>query len=241
MDWKPIKSKEEIIADFKKHMDLYASKYGEGIREELNDYFIDSIGNTQIYSEFSQIYDDIGAIAPCTNHYIAYLDMLMKQFNINCNILEVGGGCIPTFARYVSAEQMKTGVGTITVYDSRLISRKKYGCKTMHLHKQDITSKTNISAYDLVVGIMPCLGTDDTLELIKKYKKDFFLALCGCDHDAFKFGYYPYGYYRASYNDYIPYAEKICCENGLGELCVDYLPDRFEIPYPVIYNKRKQG
>lgn len=241
MDWKSLKNREEILACFKKHMDKYANKYGEGIREELYRYFIDSIGETQIYSEFSQIFDDMGAIAPCTNHYLAYLDMLKNNFDINCNIVEVGGGCIPTFAKYVAQEQLKTGLGTITVYDPQLINRKKYGCRNLHLHRKPVDDKTNLSSFDLIVGIMPCLGTDTTLELIKKYNKDFFLAFCGCDHDSYRLGYYPYGYYRPSYNDYIPYVEQICKENNLGELVVDYLPDRFEINYPIVYNKRKHG
>lgn len=241
MKWRNLKSNQEILNYFLEHMEQYGDKYVDGVREALENEFIFSIGEQCVISEFTQIFDLMGAIAPCGNHYVAYLDLLKKCFDINCNILEVGGGSIPTFGKYIALEQLKTGVGTITVYDPMLVSRKKYGCRNLHLHKKEITSNSDIKAYDLIVGIMPCLGTDSMLELIEKFKKDFFIAFCGCDHDAYRLGYYPYGFYRPSYNYYLKYAKKICEENDLGELVVDYLPERFEIPFPIVYNKRKQG
>lgn len=241
MQWKNLKTKEELLNKFLEHMSEYGDKYPDVLRKALFTNFLNSIGDNGVFVEFTQMFDLFDAIAPCGNIYIGFLDLLKKCFDINCNILEVGGGSIPTFGKYLATEQLKSGVGTITIYDPALISRKKYGCRNLHLHKKEVTNKTNIDAYDLVVGIMPCLGTDVMLELIEKYKKDFFIAFCGCDHESYKLGYHPYGFYRPSYKDNIMYAKRICEENNLGELVIDYLPERYEMEYPIIYNKRKQG
>ena len=183
-----------------------------------------------------------GLIKPGYNQYIKYLDMLVKNFNINCNILEVGGGVVPIFAKYIAQHQLKTGSGTITVYDSRLLSCDSKEFSNMTLIKEPVVGTTDLSIYDLIIGIMPCLGTDIMLKLIEKYKKDFFIALCGCDHTKYDIEdtYGHYGY-RPSYNDYIIEAKRICEENDLGELVIDYLPGSTSINNPIIFNKRKHG
>lgn len=240
MQWKSLKAKEEIMNKFLEYMYKHGDEYDDVIAKELSENFMDNIGENRVYSEFTQLYDELGALPPCGNAYIAYLDMIIKNFDITGNILEVGGGAIPSFAKKVAKKQIELGKGTITVYDPRLLSVTYEEYPNMILKKQECNNKIDISEYDLLLGIMPCLGTDNMLELIEKYKKDFFVALCGCDHDAYRLGYYKYGFYRPSYYDYINYAKEICEENN-RELVQDFLPDRFDISYPVIYSKRKQG
>ena len=226
-------NREDIINNFLKQAENQVKLKPGLFDEEL----IDRLKRIDSYPKISPE----GLIKPGYNQYLLYLKMLVNNFSINCNIIEVGGGIIPIFAKYVAQEQLKTGFGTITVYDPKLLSSNNSEYSNMLLYKEPVTSKTDLSKYDLVIGIMPCLGTDITLKLIEEYSKDFFIVLCGCDHTKYDLNNHGNYGYRPSYNDYIEEARRICDENNLGDLIIDYLPGSSSFNNPIIYNKRKHG
>lgn len=239
MKWRMLKSREEIEKLYLEHMKNNRSKYDPGLVRFMERDFMNSIGQHRVFSEFTQMFDEFEAIDPRDNMYFYHLQKLKENFDIGCNILEIGGGAIPSFAKKIAREQIKMGTGTITVYDPRLIVSNYPEFNNMTLYRTEFDSTIDISKYDLITGIMPCMGTDEFLDAVRACKKDFYMALCGCDHFADRFGYYQFGFYRPSYNDYLNIANDICEECDLGELVIDYLPDEFEISYPIIYNKRK--
>lgn len=236
--WESLKRKEYLMKKYDEFMGKYGKFYDDDLKSLFDREFIDSIGERLVPSEFTQLYDKFGAIKDSDNIYLSHLSKLKSAFNLECNILEVGGGYCPTFAAKIASEQIKLGCGKITVYDPNIIvgSIDKY--KNMTLCKNEFTGNTDISKYDLVIGLMPCISTKNIIEALSKTPKDFYIAFCGCDHFAYEYGFYQYGFFRPSYNDDIRALEQIVKENNLGELEIDYLDDKYEIEYPIAYTKK---
>ncbi len=106
--------------------------------------------------------------------------MVSSLYGNDINILEVGGGFYPVFAQYVSNLQRESkGLGSITVYDPRLITEEVEGLK---LHKEKFTSGMDMTPYNLCVGILPCEAIRLIIREATSNEKDFFIAMCGCTH-----------------------------------------------------------
>ena len=113
------------------------------------------------------------------NLYLQYLGLIEKYFDLRSNILEIGGGFYPSLASHIADRQLKLKSGTITVYDKNLVTTS---LKNIKLIKRDFTLEDDVSNFDLLVGIMPCQATSLIIKKANEYKKEFFLALCGCTH-----------------------------------------------------------
>ncbi len=237
MSWLPQKDKTEIKDLFFDFFSKNKEKYDPGLQDYIQENFFQLIGKREIYSEFMQLYSELEIYPDSDNPYIAHFNNINKIFNLGSNILEVASGALPALANIIARHQIKIGSGTITIYDPcTIIDKSKYS--NLVIKKEEFNSTLNISNYDLVVSILPCFATVDVINAACNNKKDFYIAFCGCDHFAARNGYYSYGFFRPSYYDDIELAKRLCEENGLGELVVSSLEDKFKIKYPIIYNKR---
>lgn len=237
--WASKKNKGELNKIYNELLNQYIPAYDEFMSGFIKDNFFSSIGSRQVYSELLQLYSDFDIIPDEDNHYMAYLNKIKDNFDINCNILEVASGSVPALANIIASEQLKTGNGTITIYEPNLISTTpKYS--NMKLYKEEFNSTIDIKQFDLVVSIMPCLVTEDIIEQVFKNDKDFYLAFCGCDHYGFSNPFYGYMMPIPSYYQYLTKVNELNKEYNLGDIITDRLPDKYEIDYPIVYNKRKK-
>ena len=235
--WNPLISTEEVKRKYKIFMSRYGNKFSEELKKEMDIHFVKRAGKFDNPTDFFQLYDYFGIVPDDINIYIYYLNSIKEHFNINSNILEVAGGSYPSFARRIAREQFKIGTGTITVYDPKLVTDHSYKYNNLKLHPEVFTSSIDVSNYDLLVGIMPCRATDEMLESIYKYSKDFYIAFCGCN--TYDFNSIFTGMALPSYYNQIDELRYICEEKKLGELVIEHMPDKYNIDYPIVYNKRK--
>lgn len=166
---------------------------------ELNrlDMYLDEIKldpKFKIPSDFMEIYDELNLIKDDDNYYITFLNELEKHYRLDCNILEIGGGNIPSLAKRIAKKQIGIGSGTITVYDENL-SFFKHNYSNLKLYKKDLTENSNIKSYDLVISLFPCTATILTIYKALEYNKDFFIGLCDCIHPIYGESDEEYEYY----------------------------------------------
>lgn len=235
--WQSLISSEELKRKYNIFMNRYGSKFTYTMKNEMDNYFVKRVGKYDNPTDFFQLYDHFGALPDENNFYLYHMNAIKDSFNINSNILEIGGGTYPSFARRIASEQLKLGIGTITVYDPRLVTTRCTKYKNLKLYKKKFNSNIDITDYDLLVGIMPCEATEIMIDTIDKYKKDFYIAFCGCGKSVM--GRFFYRFFVPDYDLQIQQLKYICEQNDLGELIVDYLPDKYNVEHPIVYNKRK--
>ena len=229
-----IHDKKEVERLFEEFAQKNRSKYSKRAWEYIEKNFWLEMPEKINPDILMQIYTELGIEVP---FYQDHLKKLQKNFDIDCNILEVGSGYIPSFANLLAHEQLKIGKGTITLYEPILINTKpKY--HNMTLHKENFTSETHIKEFDLITAIMPCDVTELVLEQACKNQKDFYIAMCGCTH----FEYIPWGIPANSKTYKKQLIEKtsdLLKKYDNGELVVELLDDSYYIDYPILYNRKK--
>ena len=177
-----------------------------------------------------QIYDELGIVEESKNVYNGFIDLLAENFDINRNIVEIGGGKIPSLAKKIALRQKS---GTITVYDDKLIATKTL-IPNLLLKKEHIKKDKILKNADMLVAFMPCDGTETAIHLAKENNLDFMIAFCegSCHNEIFS----PM---EENWEQSMIYeARKAVREGKLGNLEIEYMKKRYQNPYPIIYNKR---
>lgn len=194
---------------------------------------IKNISFPEIYSTemVREILDELDLIPKKYNIYDDYIDFINSIHNISeKNILEVGGGAIPRLGERIKLHQSK---GTITVYDPRLYKTQEEG--KLKLKKSKVTEFNDVSDIDLIIGLMPCKGAEDLLQLALKNKIDFIVWLCegGPHGDCYDF--------FEDENEWrdclISTAEDGIKKQNMGKLKIKSIP-KYSYKYPIIYNDR---
>lgn len=178
------KQEDNKVIDYLK---LYGKMYDKRVLEYIINNYPEAINNKNRSCELNQIYTSLGILPRNLNIYMYYLKQIMKSHNINSNILEVGGGCYPILAKYISIKQQRCKEGNITVYDPKLVISKM---EHVILKREKFTSEINISNYDLLIGAMPSEATIDLVKQAAKYHKELFLVLN--EYSYFANGYLGY-------------------------------------------------
>ena len=231
-------NREEIINKrikeyLEKNIDLY-DKYDQFFLECLDIKTIRNYKNN-MPDLYRQVLEEIGYYDENTEKsgYNAFIKILDNEFGIDKNIIEIAGGVVPTLGHRIFLKQSS---GTITIYDPRLSNYYKENNRFI-LKKEKFKRNTDTSKADILIGFMPCVATQAILENALDNKKDFLIAMCegGPHGDEFDF-----------YEDADEWTEAMLClaergleKNDMGELKVLYF-DKYNSPYPLIYNKRKQ-
>lgn len=218
--------------DYQKVVD-YVTSHLEDYKEIETQYLIQNYGMFE-YNKFvpdvlRQIYDEIGLLSDEDNLYLGFIKILEENFDIDSNIIEVGGGVIPSLAKHIHLKQKK---GSITVYDPRLSHsiKDEPGFK---LKREKFTDKTKINKANIIIGLMPCEATELIIRKAAKQKINFLIGLCEGGHQA----------YDDYFDDYLfekqmkSLATREIEKNNLGELGIASLKS-YSDPYPVIYNKK---
>lgn len=177
-----------------------------------------------------QIYDELGIVEESKNVYNGFIDLLVENFDINRNIVEIGGGKIPSLAKKLALRQKS---GTITVYDDKLITSKTV-IPNLILKKERIKKDQILKNTDMLIAFMPCDGTETAIHLAKENNMDFMIAFCegSCHNEIFS----PM---EESWEQSMIYeARKAVRDGNLGNLETKYMKKRYQNPFPIIYNKR---
>lgn len=145
--------------------------------EEKLNYIYKQFGKKNVLCILRQIYASLGMLNDDENEYLQVYNFLSKNFDLGCNILEVGCGSFPALASYIDKHQRKIGNGTITVMDPEL-SVKKFG--NIKLIKDSFMFGDDISKYDLIISQSPCLKIDEVSAAAIEKEKNFFVTLCNC-------------------------------------------------------------
>lgn len=156
------------------YLKSYGKMYDRNLLEYIINNYEEAINKKDRLCELNQIYACLGILPRQINTYMYYLKQIKKSHNINSNILEVGGGCYPILAKYISIKQQRCKNGNITVYDPNLVISKM---EHVTLKREKFTSKTNVSNYELLIGVMPSEATIDLVKQATKYHKELFLVL----------------------------------------------------------------
>lgn len=156
------------------YLKLYGKMYDRNLLEYIINNYEEAINKKDRLCELNQIYACLGILPRQINTYMYYIKQIMKKHNINSNILEIGGGYYPILAKYISIKQQRCKNGNITVYDPNLVISKM---EHVTLKREKFTSKTNISNYELLIGVMPSEATIDLVKQATRYHKELFLVL----------------------------------------------------------------
>lgn len=248
---------EEIIKRFNLFLDKYEKKYNTYMMEYIKKNILLECLEPTTADVLMQVYDEIdlneilqeavknGELDKSfkNSFYLEHLKKLQENFNINCNVLDVASGVIPAFANNIAKAQLNMGIGTVSVYDPRLVViDAKHS--NMKLYPLKFSNKTDIRKYDLLTGIFPCEATKIIIEKACQEKKNFYVAMCGCTHfsdeelASISMNFYNFCSPKYYQELVINMTEKLLKEYDNGKLVVDRLDGYYDIDYPILYNKK---
>lgn len=179
-----------------------------------------------------QMYSELGFMDDKEDIYHAFIKILEENFDIDTDIIEVGGGRIPSLAKRIALKQKK---GTITVYDPNLISTDS-PYPNMILRQQPFTLQTPVKEDQLIIGFMPCEATEKIIYNAKKNNAHFLIALCEGGPHGDEFDYFESEdewLYSMLYS-----ARDTADKTEHGPLQITDLKE-YDDPYPVIYTKKR--
>ncbi|MBR3210660.1 MAG: hypothetical protein IKF71_01830 [Bacilli bacterium] len=211
-----------------KHKDDYDRFEIQGVLDYAKESNIELIAKTDL---IRGIYDELGYIPDDLNIYKIFTEIIDDQFGLNGKrICEVGGGVIPSLAKKIHLKQKK---GNIMVYDPRL-SQKERGGRRFLLKREFFHKHTPVEEVDLLIGLMPCEGSDPLIENALCHQKDFMIWLCeGGPHGDY------FDFYESDdewLNSTLSRVEYSVNKNQMGKLKVLNYPTFSD--YPIIYNER---
>lgn len=220
----------EYVEKNKHYYDSYEQSYLEGLTiERIRNYSDDIPDIARQVLEAIDYYKLTGE----ESAYETFIQLIDDQFGLDKNIVEVGGGIIPTLGQKISLKQKK---GTITIYDPRLSDYYK-GSNKFVLKKEKFMRNTDVSNTDILMGFMPCEAAQTIIDSATKNNIDFIIALCEGGPHGDEFDYFESDDEWVS--GMIYHAKRSIENNEMGEL-KRLSFKRFGNPYPVIYNNRKQ-
>lgn len=225
-----IEHNKSLIYDyFLKNSDIFTAEEKD-FSISLLDFDWDNLDIIPYFAR--EVYDELGILPNNHNIYLGFCDFIRETLNVSDKkILEVGGGVLPRLGERLSV-YLKDG--SLTIYDPRL-SLKKNSTDVLKLVRQRFSYQTNVSEFDLIVGLMPCDAAEVIVDVATNNKKDFMIALCeGGEHgEDFDF-YQDDDEWRHSV---ILSARRKVEKMEMGKLKVKYLHS-YGNPYPIIYNSK---
>lgn len=104
-----------------------------------------------------------------------YTKMIEYFINKKTRVLDVGAGAFP-LSSMVLAKKNKN----VSAMDNFIVSEEFLRERNVEPKNGFFTERTNISDYDMVVGLRPCNAIGQIVEVCKKENKPYFLHLCNC-------------------------------------------------------------
>lgn len=218
--------KNQIIDFLRKHRGLYS----KNTLQYLEDNFMNDIYRTARPCEMNQIYAHFNVFPENQNIYKFFLNHIKENHDIYSNILEIGGGCFPVFAKYVAKEQLKCKSGKITVYDPKLVTKR---INHVRLIRRQFDKLVDISDYDLITAIMPCNVAELIIKQASAYHKELFLVLC--EHERFDNYSYPT---QADWENHI--RELMYLDSNEFDITESRIPKQFGSNHLIFHKKHKK-
>lgn len=219
------------------YLNEYQEKYPKDAIEFIKNNFLNNYDTKCDPDILIQLYANFGIIPPEENYYLNFAKMIGDKYGWNCQILEIGGGFFPAFSYHISQlQKVKQQGGSITVYDPLLVTTS---LENIALHKEKFTEETDISSFDVLVGIMPCEATRLIIKKAIKDHKQFFIAMCGCTHyhdDEIPHNFW--GPIFPNYQDWVNTVLKLALEQEHDNFNVTIEQKSKIYSYPIISSKK---
>ena len=224
-------SPQELFVRINEFLKEYHNKYSAEEKEFILENY--SLGRKHqiTYAILQQIYDQLDLLEETDNIYTGFIDLVKDNFNIDQNIIEVGGGRLPRIGTKIAMQQKN---GTITVYDPRLLDIDS-PLDNLKLKKEMFTETTNLKNQHLMIGFMPCEASEIMIKRACENQMDFVVALCNCGSSN------DYSWYESTLDWYqymLETTQHYLKKENNGILGIASLA-KYGDPYPVIYNKRR--
>lgn len=226
-------SKEQRQEKVKKFIEKYKDKFTELEKRVILAASPES-SKTFLTDVVRQVFSELEFIDEEDDIYNAFIDIIEKEFGLERNIVEIGGGVVPSLAKKIALKQ-KTG--TITVYDPRLIDTLYSDIPNLTLKRQKFSKETNIPDSNLYIAFMPCEATEMIIEAVGEKKQDFIIAACEGGPHGEMFDYFESD--EEWLGCMLYYAKRKIEKADLGELCTTDL-EEYNDPYPVFFNRRSK-
>ena len=157
---------------------LDSCNYSNGDRIQIVEFFLDEYSNVASAPNLiRQVLAKLGILKNEENEYYKIFEFLMNNFDLDCNILEVGGGHYPILSEYIDIYQRKIGKGTITVMDPTLVVEN---LGKINLIKKPFNMNTDTTMYDKIISVRACEAFDAVVKKCALEDKGFFFAPCSC-------------------------------------------------------------
>lgn len=223
-------SNDEYRRRMSTFLETHSSYYTEAELRYLKK-LMERRSDANIYRDkLRQIYDELGLIPDSANIYQGFLNLIIEKYGIERNIIEVGGGIVPSLSKKIALRQ-KTG--KITVYDPRLMPITTTNERFV-LKEEYFSKSTSIGDADLIIGFMPCEATIDIIDSALENRVDFMIALC---EGGSRIGFEWLENDEEWISFVVNYANVKSRAHNFGTVENAFLHE-YKDPYPVIYSKR---
>lgn len=224
---------QELATKALDFIDKYQEHYTRWELEFLRKNIYSGLNKPCVPDILRQISVEVGALDDENNMYKKFITLLEENYDIDTDILEIGGGVIPSLSKLISLKQQR---GTITVYDPRVILNIPHQ-SNLTLKKEKFESDSSIDNAKIIIGFMPCDATNLIVDIACRNNLDFMVALCE--------GGSRKGYEWIEEDDewveHVKYnAHRGMEGKNMGTLATASLQE-YGNPYPIIYNKRKKS
>lgn len=162
-----------VLKDF-----LRGKSYSQAELKYINNNFENMAASCII----RQIYSTLGMLDKDENEYLKVFEYLKQNFDLGCNILEIGGGHYPALAEFIDSYQTKISKGTITVIDPKLVVNRLGNIK---LIKDEFKYNNDTSKFNLIVSQAPCDKFEEVIASAINQRQRFFVTFCDCIRDKF--------------------------------------------------------
>lgn len=229
----PKMPKEEYIRRVNKFLEAHRTSYTPREAEFIIHNATWGYEKDYVSDIMRQIYDEVGLLEEKQNMYEGFIKLLQQNFDINRDIIEVGGGVIPSLSKRLALRQ-KTG--TVTVYDPRVIEDISK-TDNLILRREMFGRNTPLGNSTMIIAFMPCDATNMIIDVACKHNLDFMIGLCEggmrpgyewLEDDDEWISHVKYNAYRGMEN------------TDMGDLKEASMAE-YHNPYPVIYNKRRKS
>ena len=166
---------------FKKFYERYGHRYPREVIRYIDIYFESCLEEGLCSDILMQVYQELGVKRLIPSYYEVNANKITENFDIGCHIAEIGSGFLPALANIIASRQLKIGKGTITLFDPLLLPKRPI-YKNMTIKREFFTRDTDISQFDLIISTLPCSLTEDIIETACRNHKDFYVAMCECNH-----------------------------------------------------------
>ena len=222
-------SQDEYVHRIIKFVETHATSYTPIEQEFIKKNILWGMKHPNQMNLLLQLYEEVGFDIG-DNIYKGFISLIENNFDINKNIIEIGGGIIPTLGKNIALKQKS---GTVTVYDPRLITDISHP-DNLILKKELFNKSSNIENTSMIIGFMPCEATNTIIEVACENNLDFIIALC-------EGGTRPGYEWLETDDEWISHVKSNAIRglknSNLGTLGMTFLT-QYNDPYPVIYNKK---